>query len=498
MPMGLYILHLHLHGLFRGHDLELGRDADTGGQTNYVLELAKALGQHSEVDRLEVITRCIEDRRVSPEYAVHRESLTSKASVLRLPFGPRRYLRKELLWPNLDQLVDALVLHITRQQRRPDWIHAHYADAGWVGAQIQQRLGIPLVFTGHSLGREKQRRLLEIGQNPEQVNHRYAMERRIGAEEEALAAASMVVTSTRQEIRVQYERYSHFHPEMAEVIPPGVDTTSFYPQASHPGEDSEIADLFRPFLREPDRPCLLAVCRPDRRKNIPALIDAFGSSPLLREKANLLLVLGNREGFHPLERSQREEWHHVLEAIDRQDLYGQVAYPKHHSRSQVPAIYRWAAARRGVFVNPALTEPFGLTLIEAAACGLPVVATNDGGPIDILGRCRNGLLVDVSSSEALRTTLEKALAADAPWDQWRQQGLEAVQQAYSWEAHASRYLKVARPLCAAAQLESTANLKANSLRGRVSAPTRLRQARPAGQSHAHAPHGPRFWLTKQQ
>ena len=82
--MGLYILHLHLHGLFRGHDLELGRDADTGGQTNYVLELAKALGQHSEVDRLEVITRCIEDRRVSPEYAVHRESLTSKASVLRL------------------------------------------------------------------------------------------------------------------------------------------------------------------------------------------------------------------------------------------------------------------------------------------------------------------------------------------------------------------------------------------------------------------------------
>ena len=44
-----------------------------------------------------------------------------------------------------------LWFHITRQQRRPDWIHAHYADAGWVGAQIQQRLGIPLVFTGHSL-----------------------------------------------------------------------------------------------------------------------------------------------------------------------------------------------------------------------------------------------------------------------------------------------------------------------------------------------------------
>ncbi len=492
--MGLYVLHLHLHGLLRGHDLELGRDADTGGQTNYVLELAKALGHHSDVDRLEVITRCIEDRRVSADYAVHRESLSTKASILRLPFGPRRYLRKELLWSHLEELVDALVLHITRQQRRPDWIHAHYADAGWVGAQVQQRLGIPLVFTGHSLGREKQRRLLDIGQNPEQVNQRYAMERRIGAEEDALAAASLVVTSTRQEVRVQYDRYRHFHPDLAEVIPPGVDIACFQPEGSAE-EDADISALMQPFLRHPDRPCLLALSRPDRRKNIPALIDAFGSSPTLREQANLVLVLGNRDGFHQLERSQREEWQHVVEAIDRQNLYGQVAYPKHHSRDQVPAIYRWAASRRGVFVNPALTEPFGLTLIEAAGCGLPIVATNDGGPIDILGRCRNGLLVDVSSSECLRTTLEQAMAADAPWDQWRQQGLEAVSEAYSWSAHAARYLQVARPLCAAALLES-ANLKPHSRRRRISAPARFRQVLATSQGYAHAPQGPRFRLSK--
>jgi len=492
--MGLYVIHLHLHGLLRGDELELGRDADTGGQTNYVLELARALGQHSDVDRLEVITRCIEDRRVSADYAVHRESLGEKASILRLPFGPRRYIRKELLWPHLEELVDALVLHITRQQRRPDWIHAHYADAGWVGAQVQQRLGIPLVFTGHSLGREKQRRLLEVGQNPEQVNQRYAMEQRIAAEEAALSAASLVVTSTRQEIRVQYDRYSHFHPDLAEVIPPGVDVGFFQPE-QHPGEDAEISALLQPFLREPDRPCLLAINRPDRRKNIPALIDAFGKSPYLRDKANLVLVLGNRDGFHQLERSQREEWQHVLEAIDRQNLYGQVAYPKHHCRSQVPAIYRWAAARRGVFVNPALTEPFGLTLIEAAACGLPVVATNDGGPIDIIGRCGNGLLVDVSSKVALRSTLERAMQPEACWQQWSQQGLEAVQQAYSWSAHASRYLQVARPLCAAALLESI-NLKPHSRRRRISAPARFSQVRATGEGYAHAAQGPRFWLSK--
>ena len=67
-----------------------------------------------------------------------------------------------------------------------------------------------------------------------------------------------------------------------------------------------------------------------------------------------------------------------------------MAYPKQHRRDQIPAIYRWAALHRGLFVNPALTEPFGLTLLEAAACGLPMVATDDGGPRDILARCDNG------------------------------------------------------------------------------------------------------------
>ena len=57
--MGLYLLHLHLHGLFRGQNLELGRDADTGGQSQYVLQLAQALGERPELDRLELITRVL-------------------------------------------------------------------------------------------------------------------------------------------------------------------------------------------------------------------------------------------------------------------------------------------------------------------------------------------------------------------------------------------------------------------------------------------------------
>ncbi len=437
--MGYHILHLHLHGLLRGHDLELGRDADTGGQTTYVLELARSLAARPEVDQVEVVTRLIDDRRVSRDYAVALETLPEGAQIRRLAFGPRRYLRKELLWPHLDELADRLSEALLSRPRLPDWIHAHYADAGYVGAVLRRRLGVPLVFTGHSLGREKRRRLVASGLDPRQIDQLYAMDRRIEAEELALTHADLVVTSTPQERDQQYSRYQSFQPDRARVIAPGVDLRAFHPPlASH--DDSAITRMLAPFLRDPSRPVLLAICRPDRRKNIPALVEVFGRSPLLRQQANLVLVLGCREDPGELERSQREVLQQVFELVDRFDLYGLVAYPKQHQRHQIPAFYRWAARRHGVFVNPALTEPFGLTLLEAAASGVPVVATDDGGPQDILRRCDNGLLVDVSDLEALQLSLEVALADPQRWRRWADNGVEAVSRHFSWDAHGCSYL----------------------------------------------------------
>ena len=437
--MGLHLLHLHLHGLFRGHDLELGRDADTGGQTTYVLELVRSLAARPEVDRVEVVTRLIDDRRVAPDYAVPYEPLGDGAAIVRLPFGPRRYLRKELLWPHLDALADALTQRLAAGPRLPDWIHAHYADAGYVGALVGERLGIPLVFTGHSLGREKLRRLLASGLTHEQIEQHYAISARIAAEERALAQSALVITSTRQEAEQQYCRYDSFVAEQAVTVPPGVDARRFHPEPL-PGEQEAVGSLLQPFLRRPELPPLLAICRAERRKNIPALIEAYGRSPLLQERHNLVLVLGCREDTSAMDKQQRELFQQVFELVDRFDLYGRVAYPKQHSSSAVPALYRWAAGLGGVFVNPALTEPFGLTLLEAAACGLPLVATDDGGPRDILQRCANGRLVDVSDLAALQEALELAAADRRGWRRWRDNGLEAVSRSYSWDAHVCGYL----------------------------------------------------------
>ena len=444
--MGSYLLHLHLHGLFRGQQLELGRDADTGGQTTYVLELIRSLAARPEVDRVEVITRQIHDRRVSPDYSQPREELGNGACILRFPFGPRRYLRKELLWPHLDELADALVAHVAAQERRPDWIHAHYADAGYVGALVSQRTGIPLVFTGHSLGREKQRRLLAAGMTHDQIEHSYAISQRIDAEERTLAQAELVITSTQQEAEQQYSRYDRFLAQKAVVVPPGVDARRFHPQEL-PGEEQAISALLDPFLREPAKPPLLCICRAVRRKNVPALVEAYGRSALLQERHNLVLVLGCREDPRAMEKQQRDQFQQIFELVDRFDLYGRVAYPKQHAGDDIPAMYRWASRRGGVFVNPALTEPFGLTLLEAAACGLPVVATDDGGPRDILQRCGNGQLVDVTDLDALQQGLEAAAADPQRWRRWRDNGIEAVSRHFSWDAHGCSYLGLAQRRC---------------------------------------------------
>ncbi|MDH3948759.1 MAG: HAD family hydrolase, partial [Gammaproteobacteria bacterium] len=72
---GKYLVLISIHGLIRGNDLELGRDADTGGQTKYVVDLAKALAEQDDVEQVDLITRRIVDTAISDDYAVSAEAL---------------------------------------------------------------------------------------------------------------------------------------------------------------------------------------------------------------------------------------------------------------------------------------------------------------------------------------------------------------------------------------------------------------------------------------
>ncbi|WP_305908945.1 HAD-IIB family hydrolase [Methylomarinum sp. Ch1-1] len=441
----LYIALLSIHGLIRGKNLELGRDADTGGQTLYVLELAQALSLQPEVARVDLITRRVIDESVADDYAEPVEMLSESLRIVRINAGPDEYIYKEQLWDHLDGFADNVDCFFRLNGEFPDIIHSHYADAGWVGAHLANLLGIPLIHTGHSLGRVKRLRLLASGLSNADIEERYNMARRIEAEELVLATAERVITSTHQEVEEQYELYDFYQPKQMCVVPPGTDLTKFMPPSGDELNSPLFAEITR-HLKAPDKPVIMALSRPDKRKNITMLVEAFGQSARLQELANLLIVAGNRDDIDDLEEGAQEVFHELLVAIDRYELYGKVSMPKHHNRDQVPFIYRIAAASGGVFVNPALTEPFGLTLIEAAASGLPLVATEDGGPQDIVGNCHNGFLIDPLEADSISEALEKLLLDKALWQRNVDQGLQGVREHYSWDAHAKRYLRLILPI----------------------------------------------------
>ena len=442
---GLYLCLISVHGLIRGGDLELGRDADTGGQTKYVVELARALADQPGVAKVDLVTRLVDDPEVSSDYGAPTEVLAPNARIVRIEAGPAGYITKEALWDHLDAFVDNTFSYLQQEERLPDIIHSHYADAGFVGSRLSHVLGIPLIHTGHSLGRVKRRRLLASGVKAAEVEERYNMSRRVEAEELTLATAERVITSTNQEIEEQYGLYDYYQPDQMVVVPPGTDLTRFHPPEGKEWQTGIAAEIVR-FLREPEKPIILALSRPDTRKNIGALVSAYGEDRTLQELANLVVVAGNRDDIQDLDSGAQEVLSDLLMQVDRYDLYGRVAYPKHHAADDVPLIYRLAAVSGGVFVNPALTEPFGLTLIEAAASGLPIVATEDGGPRDIIENCKNGLLIDPLDTEEIAAKLKEVLLDWESWQRRSTKGLKGVREHYSWEAHARRYLEIITPI----------------------------------------------------
>jgi sucrose-phosphate synthase len=441
---GKYIMLVSVHGLIRGHNLELGRDADTGGQTTYVVELARALSAHEQVERVDLVTRLVEDQKVSDDYAQPTEEIGPGARIVRVRCGPRRYLGKESLWPHLDSFVDNLLKYIRAEGWIPDLVHGHYADAGYVAARVSGVLNAPMAFTGHSLGRVKRARLSEQGVKPESIERRYNIARRISAEETAIDNASFVVASTNQEVEEQYAQYDYYQPRRMIVIPPGVDLSRFTPPTRGDRRHAPIYKEVIPFLSDWGKPMILALSRPDARKNITTLVKAYGENELLQDVANLVIVAGNRDDIRELDKGAREVLTEILMLVDKYNLYGSVAYPKHHKATDVPDLYRLAARTKGVFVNPALTEPFGLTLIEAAASGLPIVATRDGGPRDITAYCKNGVLIDPLDVKAMGETLLDAVSDPGRWRKWSRNGIRGAHRHFSWKGHVEKYLRAAR------------------------------------------------------
>ena len=471
---------------------------------------------------MDLLTRLITDPLVDESYGLREEYLLEGdapdngggAYIIRLPAGdPSIYLRKELLWPHVREFADHGIEYVQQQQQRLAealgtpcrvlCVHGHYADAAEVSTLMAATLNLSVFVTGHSLGKNKLDGILREGKmTRSEVETQYRIGRRIEAEERALDHAEVIFVSTEEEIHRQWALYSGFDatleralarstrftgramPRMV-VIPPGLDFSSvhpFDPDAPLPVGDEEPTiwrDIAR-WLRNPRKPAILAIARPDAKKNLTGLVKAFGESPLLRELANVVIIAGNRDAIDAMPVGARTVMESLLKLTDCLDLWGSVAFPKHHRQEEKSDIYAFAASTRGVFVNCALSEPFGLTLTEAAAHGVPTVATKHGGPFEIHQVLNNGLLVEPTDTVALSEALVSLLTDRALWTNCRTNGLQRIGM-YSWESHTKRLMAVLD------DAEQRANASAARLVRRRSSNTALQVTSvPDSEGHAHS------------
>ena len=457
----LYIQMISVHGLVRGSNIEMGHDADTGGQVRYVVDLAQALSRRNDIARVDLFTRLIQDKRLDKCYSVAIEPVNERFRIVRLPCGGGRYLPKEKLWPHLDEFVDNLVGFTLEEGLLPDAIHGHYADAGYVASEMASFFDRPLVFTGHSLGRTKLAVLRESGWTDERADKRFRLFYRIEQEENVLARADAVITSTRHEWEHMYNDYRRPETLRHEVIAPGLDLNRFFPYYDYELSAHEIPETHKQgrmrllhqlqrFHLQQELPLIVALCRPDRRKNVETLIEAFGADRELQSMANLTVFAGIRDNIAEMEEGEKEVLTQILLLMDRYDLYGKLAIPKRHDpEMDVPELYRLAASSGGVLASTSSMENFGLTFIEGSAVGLPFVAPNSGGPVDIVANCRNGLLLDSLEHEAIVDAIKRLLTDRQLWEKCSNNGINNVRKYYSWKSHCDAYIRLLRALCEA-------------------------------------------------
>jgi sucrose-phosphate synthase len=435
----LYIALISLHGLITGEP-ELGRDADTGGQVSYVLNLAKALSKHPDVEMVHLITRRICDDK--PCYGEVMEALndTEKCFIVRVDCADNVYIRKEKLWVHIPEFVENCV-KLTNQLvgRQPNIIHSHYADAGHVAMLWSQKSHVPFVHTGHSLGKDKLRSLLSMGYTNESAKKEFNIHIRIETEEKILTRAKFIIVSTEEEINNQYKQYNNFNQNKFLCIPPSIDMEDFRNNIVEEPVPSWVKKNVNKFLRNPELPIILTVSRANPKKNIEGLIHAYANSEL-KNVANLVLIMGTRKKIKDIkDKETKKTLKEVLYLIDDYDLYDRVAYPKFHTKKDLISLYKYTAKKKGVFVNAAHMEPFGLTLLEASIFGIPLIATKNGGPVDIIKQLKNGRLVDPANWKDIASAISDILLHKGIWDKYHKNGLDNIDH-YSWDSHANVYI----------------------------------------------------------
>jgi mannosylfructose-phosphate synthase len=390
--------------------------ADTGGQVVYVLELSRKLAQLGyEVD---IWTRQFEQQPAD-------EPCHPGVRILRVPCGGPGFIPKEYLHEQLGEWCAGALSRIQAERLEYAFLDSHYWDGGVAGQALCEALGIPHVHTPHSLGAWKQRQMLtDYPDDRDRFEKTYNFRQRNRTEASLYRRSDLVIATTADQVDVLQSDYD-VPEQKLRMIPPGYDDTRFYPVGS-----STRALLRRKFGFEGK--VILSLGRIARNKGYDLLIRAFAEVSARDAEARLVLAIGG-ERLDPTEERILATCHAL---VREHGLSERVRFAGFVADCDMADFYRAA----DVFVLPSRYEPFGMTAVEAMACGTPTVVTTHGGLFRLLRFGISGLFADTFDPMDLGITILKALRHAPLAERLSRYGAETARSLFTWAGVAHQLL----------------------------------------------------------
>lgn len=495
IPMIYNIVIVTPHGYF-GQEGVLGKP-DTGGQVVYILDQVKALEKEMSESlkiagvkakpKIIILTRLIpnaEDTRCNQR--LEKVNDTKNVWILRVPFREHNrgvtdnWISRFEIWPYLEDFAEDSYKELFIEfGTKPDLVIGNYSDGNLVATILSKKFGVTQCNVAHALEKSK---YLYSALYWDEMEEQYHFSTQFTADLLAMNSADFIITSTYQEIAGgeesigQYESYKNFtmpglyrvagginlfHPKF-NILPPGVNTKLFFPYTKTKNRSKKIKDeIYKRFfgdqdpsdgigkLKNPDLPPIFSMARLDKIKNITSLVKWFGESRELQKYANLIIVAGKIDIETTTDKEEQDQIELMHKEINEYKLYDKIRWvPGDGDRKRVPEYYRVIADKKGIFVQPALFEGFGLTVIEAMRSGLPTFATQYGGPLEIIEDGNSGFHIDpVSGEDSVKKLInffKKCKKDKEYWVKISKAGIKRVDTAFNWELYSKNLLSLAK------------------------------------------------------
>ncbi len=392
--------------------------ADTGGQVVYVLELAKKLAQLGyEVD---IWTRRFEDQ---PEIDVVNE----RVRVIRVPCGGPNFLDKEYLVRHLPEWSENALRFIKKHGLKYQFLNSHYWDAGFATQRLAEALDVPHVHTPHSLGLwKKQLMERDFPEDAAKFEKKYNFTQRINEETLLYNNCEQVIATTPPQVDMIVREYG-VPAELVQMIPPGYDDNRFYPVSAASREALRQRLGFKGKV-------VLAIGRLARNKGYDLLIDAFSIVAARIADAVLHLAVGGSE----LNAGEQKLLDELKAQAVRLGLAERVVFSGFVADADLADYYRAA----DVFVLSSRYEPFGMTAIEAMACGTPTVVTTHGGLYRAVTFGRHALYADAFDKEDLGISIFKVLKHPRLAHRLSRMGAHKARSLFTWTGIAQQLVSL--------------------------------------------------------